>query len=209
MSWERAFVEADWPVDAIAPHVRALLEYIGEDPEREGLRETPQRVARMLAELTSGYRVDPEKLINDALFTSNYDGVVLVRAMEFYSLCEHHLLPFFGTVHVAYVPNGRIIGLSKIPRIVDMFARRLQVQEHLTEQIADFLEQVLQPKGVAVAIDAAHMCAIMRGVRKEQARMVTQVVRGVLAEDPNLRQEWRAWIQQSGATVPALPGGAG
>ena len=178
MSWERAFVEADWPVEAIAPHVRALLEHIGEDPEREGLRETPQRVARMLAELTSGYRVDPEKLINDALFTSNYDGVVLVRAMEFYSLCEHHLLPFFGTVHVAYVPNGRIIGLSKIPRIVDMFARRLQVQERLTEQIADFLEQVLQPKGVAVAIDAAHMCAIMRGVRKEQARMVTQVVRG-------------------------------
>lgn len=209
MSWERAHVDANWPTEAIAPHIRALLELIGEDPDREGLQDTPIRVARMLAELTSGYRVNPEKLLNDALFTSNYDGVVLVRGMEFYSLCEHHLLPFFGTVHVAYVPNGKIIGLSKIPRIVDMFARRLQVQERLTEQIADFIERVIQPRGVAVAIDAAHLCAIMRGVRKEQARMVTQVVRGVFAEDTNLRREWQVWIQQTSSPVPALPGGGG
>ncbi len=209
MSWERAHVDSNWPTEAIAPHIRSLLQLIGEDPDREGLQDTPTRVARMFAELTSGYRVDPDKLLNDALFTSNYDGMVLVRGMEFYSLCEHHLLPFFGTVHVAYVPNGKIIGLSKIPRIVDMFARRLQVQERLTEQIADFIEQVIQPKGVAVAIDAAHLCAIMRGVRKEQARMVTQVVRGVFADDMNLRQEWRAWIQQTSSPVPVLPGGGG
>ncbi len=209
MSWERAHVDSNWPTEAIAPHIRALLELIGEDPDREGLQDTPTRVARMFAELTSGYRVDPDKLLNEALFTSNYDGMVLVRGMEFYSLCEHHLLPFFGTVHVAYVPNGKIIGLSKIPRIVDMFSRRLQVQERLTEQIADFIEQVIQPRGVAVAIDAAHLCAIMRGVRKEQARMVTQVVRGVFAEDANLRQEWRAWIQQTTSPVPILPGGGG
>ncbi len=207
MAWERAHVDAEWPVEAIAEHIQALLSLLGEDPTREGLQETPTRVARMFAELTSGYRVDPEKLINEALFTSDYDGMVLVRSMEFYSLCEHHLLPFFGTAHVAYVPNGKIIGLSKIPRIVDMFARRLQVQERLTEQIANFLEEVLKPKGVAVAIDAAHLCAIMRGVRKEQARMVTQVVRGVFREDPNLRQEWRAWIQQTASPVPWLPGG--
>ncbi len=209
MAWERAHVDEQWPVDAIAEHVRSLLKLLGEDPEREGLQATPHRVARMFAELTSGYRVNPDRLLNNALFTSDYDGMVLVRAMEFYSLCEHHLLPFFGTVHVAYVPDGKIIGLSKIPRIVDMFARRLQVQERLTEQIADFLERVLQPKGVAVAIDAAHLCAIMRGVRKEQARMVTQVVRGVFREDPHLRQEWRAWIQQSSSPVPHLPGGRG
>ncbi len=209
MSWERAHVDSNWPTEAIAPHIRALLELIGEDPEREGLQDTPTRVARMFAELTSGYRVDPAKLLNEALFPSNYDGMVLVRGMEFYSLCEHHLLPFFGTVHVAYVPNGKIIGLSKIPRIVDMFSRRLQVQERLTEQIADFIEQIIQPQGVAVAIDAAHLCTIMRGVRKEQARMVTQVVRGVFAEDANLRQEWQAWIQQTTSPVPILPGGSG
>lgn len=207
MSWERAYVDDHWPTEAIAPHIRTLLELIGEDPQREGLRDTPRRVARMLAELTSGYRVDPDKLLNGALFSTNYDGMVMVRDMEFYSLCEHHLLPFFGTVHVAYVPNGKIIGLSKIPRIVDMFARRLQVQENLTAQIADFIEQVIQPRGVAVAIDAAHMCAIMRGVRKEQARMVTQVMRGVFLHDASLRQEWQNWVQQRTGILPQLPGG--
>ncbi len=209
MAWERAFVDDHWPTEAIAPHIRALLELIGEDPAREGLRETPTRVARMFAELTSGYRVDPDKLLNGALFTTEYDGMVMVRDIEFYSLCEHHLLPFFGVAHVAYVPNGKIIGLSKIPRIVDMFARRLQVQENLTAQIADFIEQVIQPRGVAVAVDAAHLCAIMRGVRKEQARMVTQVVRGVFRDDPRWQQEWQAWLRQGSSSLPLLPGGGG
>ncbi len=208
MAWERAHVDAGWPVAELMPHVRRVLELIGEDPEREGLRDTPERVARMLAELTSGYRVDPKRLLNDAVFSSDYEGLVLVRTIEFYSLCEHHLLPFFGTVHVAYVPNGKIIGLSKIPRVVEMFARRLQVQERMTRQIADFLEQVLHPRGLAVTVEAAHLCAIMRGVRKEQARMVTQVVRGVLAEENPLRQEWQTWIQQSMTRSQGLlPGG--
>ena len=203
MSWERAHVDADWPVEAIAQHIRALLPLLGEDPQREGLRETPTRVGRMFAELTAGYRVNPERLLNDAVFHSDYDGIVLVRDIEFYSLCEHHMLPFFGVAHVAYVPQGKIIGLSKIPRIVDMFARRLQVQERLTHQIADFLEQVLQPRGVAVALEGTHLCAVMRGVRKARARMVTQTVRGVLADDPRLQQAWRAWLAR-GETPPDL-----
>ncbi len=203
MSWERAHVDADWPVEAIAQHIRALLPLLGEDPQREGLRETPTRVGRMFAELTAGYRVNPDRLLNDAVFHSNYDGIVLVRDIEFYSLCEHHMLPFFGVAHVAYVPRGKIIGLSKIPRIVDMFARRLQVQERLTHQIADFLEQVLQPRGVAVALEGTHLCAVMRGVRKARARMVTQTVRGVLADDPRLQQAWRAWLAR-GETPPDL-----
>ncbi len=207
MSWERAHVDADWPVEAIAQHIRALLPLLGEDPQREGLRETPTRVGRMFAELTAGYRVNPERLLNDAVFHSDYDGIVLVRDIEFYSLCEHHMLPFFGVAHVAYVPQGKIIGLSKIPRIVDMFARRLQVQERLTHQIADFLEQVLQPRGVAVALEGTHLCAVMRGVRKARARMVTQTVRGVLAEDPRLRQEWHVWLArgETPADLDLLP----
>ena len=207
MSWERAHVDADWPVEAIAQHIRALLPLLGEDPQREGLRETPTRVGRMFAELTAGYRVNPERLLNDAVFHSDYDGIVLVRDIEFYSLCEHHMLPFFGVAHVAYVPRGKIIGLSKIPRIVDMFARRLQVQERLTHQIADFLEQVLQPRGVAVALEGTHLCAVMRGVRKARARMVTQTVRGVLAEDPRLRQEWHVWLArgETPADLDLLP----
>ncbi len=205
MTWERAPVDAQWPVEAIAEHIRALLPLLGEDPDREGLRDTPTRVGRMFAELTAGYRVDPHKLLNDAIFHSDYDGLVLVRSIEFYSMCEHHMLPFFGVAHVAYVPNGKIIGLSKIPRIVDMFARRLQVQERLTEQIAAFLEEVLQPKGVAVAVEGTHLCAVMRGVRKAQARMVTQVVRGVLAEDPDLRREWQAWVRRGARPDGPLP----
>ncbi len=206
MTWERAPVDEQWPVDAIAAHIQALLSLLGEDPQREGLRDTPTRVGRMFAELTAGYRIDPQKLLNDAIFSSDYTGMVLVRSIEFYSLCEHHMLPFFGVAHVAYVPNGKIIGLSKIPRIVDMFARRLQVQERLTEQIATFLEHVLQPQGVAVAVEGTHLCAVMRGVRKAQARMVTQVVRGVLATDPDLRREWQAWVARGAAASsgPAL-----
>ncbi len=204
MPWERAPVDDQWPVEAIAEHIRGLLPLLGEDPTREGLRDTPTRVGRMFAELTSGYRVDPQRLLNDAIFASDYDGLVGVHSIEFYSLCEHHMLPFFGVAHVAYVPNGKVIGLSKIPRVVEMFARRLQVQERLTRQIADFLTQVLAPKGLAVVLEGAHLCAIMRGVRKSQARMVTQEVRGVLATDATLRREWQTWLVARGGSTNLL-----
>src|SRR4051795_9833253 len=146
--------------------VREILTEIGEDPEREGLRRTPERMHRMYHELTAGYHVDPERLINDAVFEVGYSEMVVVKDIPFYSLCEHHLLPFFGSAHVAYLPQGRVIGLSKIPRIVEMYARRLQVQERLTQQVADFLMDRLEPKGVGVVLEATHLCAVMRGVRK-------------------------------------------
>src|SRR5512138_3369378 len=142
-----------------------LLKAIGEDPERDGLKNTPDRVARMYTELLSGYNADPERIINGALFDINYDEMVLVRDIEFYSLCEHHMLPFIGRAHVAYMPAGKVIGLSKIPRVVDLFARRLQVQERLTRQIADQLQELLAPKGVAVVVEALHLCMMMRGVK--------------------------------------------
>lgn len=197
MSIERVEIPADWPVEPLKEVVRELLTLIGEDPDREGVRRTPERVARMFAELTEGYRTDPELLVNDALFEVSYDEMVLVRDIEFYSLCEHHLLPFFGRAHVAYIPNGRVLGLSKIPRIVEMFARRLQVQERLTEQIASFLEDLLHPQGVAVVIEAAHMCAMMRGVKKANARMVTSAMRGVFKTNLQTRTEFLNLIGQS------------
>ena len=160
--------------------VKQILEAIGEDPAREGLLKTPSRVAKAYAELTAGYRVDPEALINDAIFTVHYDEMVVVRDIHFYSLCEHHLLPFYGHAHVAYIPNGKVIGLSKIPRIVEMYARRLQVQERMTVEIADLLDKHLRPAGVAVVAEAMHLCSVMRGVRKENASMVTSAMRGVL-----------------------------
>ncbi|GAP63788.1 MAG: GTP cyclohydrolase I FolE [Ardenticatenia bacterium] len=182
--------------DTTAQAVRALLEAIGEDPTREGLERTPERVARMYAELTAGYYVDPEELVNDALFDISYDEMVIVRDIEFYSLCEHHLLPFFGHAHVAYIPNGRVIGLSKIPRVVDMFARRLQVQERMTVQIADFLEETLSPKGVAVVVEGMHMCSMMRGVKKANARMVSSAMRGIFRTDPRTRNEFVNLVQR-------------
>jgi GTP cyclohydrolase IA len=139
---------------------------LGEDPGREGLDRTPERVARMYVELLAGYQVDLENLVNSAVFESSYSDMVLVKDIEFYSLCEHHLLPFFGKVHVAYLPAGKIIGLSKVPRVVEMFARRLQVQERMTGQIADTIQEILQPRGVAVRVEGAHMCSMMRGVKK-------------------------------------------
>ncbi|MCS6907546.1 MAG: GTP cyclohydrolase I FolE [Anaerolineales bacterium] len=166
-----------------------LLE-IGEDPTREGLLHTPERVARMYEELTSGYRIDPDQLINGALFDIDYADMVLVREIDFYSLCEHHLLPFFGKVHVAYIPDKKVIGLSKIPRIVEMFARRLQVQERMTNQIADLLEAKLQPKGLAVMVEGSHLCAMMRGVKKSQATMTTTTMRGLFRTDAELRREF-------------------
>ncbi|MBI4928103.1 MAG: GTP cyclohydrolase I FolE [Anaerolineae bacterium] len=180
---------------AIQKHIieestRNLLAAIGEDPERDGLLKTPDRVARMWEEVTSGYSTDPEKLINGALFDVEYDEMVLVKDIEFYSLCEHHLLPFFGRAHVAYIPNGKVIGLSKIPRIVEMFARRLQVQERMTAQIAKFLRDTLGASGVAVVVEGSHMCAMMRGVKKPETNMTTSSYLGTFKEDRALRKEF-------------------
>lgn len=183
--------------DAIQEAVRTILISVGEDPDRDGLLKTPDRVARMYSELLEGYRVDPEKLINGALFDVDYQEMVLVRDIEFYSLCEHHMLPFIGKAHVAYIPNGKVLGLSKIPRIVDMFARRLQVQERMTQQIADFLMKALEPQGVAVVIEGAHMCAMMRGVKKANARMITSAMQGVFRNDEKTRAEFLDHVERS------------
>jgi|SRR5579859_2729301 len=170
--------------------VRGILVGIGEDPEREGLRSTPGRVSRLYQELLAGYATDPVALVNGALFTAEYDEMIVVRDIEFSSLCEHHLLPFIGHAHVAYVPDEKIIGLSKIPRVVDMFAHRLQVQERLTRQVADFMAEVVQPQGVAVVIEALHMCASIRGVKKSQARMITSAMTGAFKNNPKTRSEF-------------------
>ncbi|MDF1515552.1 MAG: GTP cyclohydrolase I FolE [Anaerolineae bacterium] len=180
--------------DGISCAVGMILEAIGEDPEREGLLKTPDRVSRMYNELTAGYRVDPERLINDAIFTVQYDQMVIVKDIDFYSLCEHHMLPFLGKAHVGYVPNGKVIGLSKIPRIVEMFARRLQVQERLTTQIAEFLNETLHPQGVAVVVEGLHMCSAMRGVKKANARMSTSAMLGIFKENQKTRDEFMAHI---------------
>ena len=167
-----------------------LLTILGEDPSREGLQRTPERVARMYTELLSGYQTDLTGLVNGAIFETEYQDMVLVRDLQFYSLCEHHMLPFFGRAHVAYIPDGKIIGLSKIPRLVDMFARRLQVQERMTQQIAETLEDILHPRGIAVVVEGAHMCAMMRGVKKSEASMVTSAMLGSFREDDRLRGEF-------------------
>jgi GTP cyclohydrolase IA len=167
-----------------------LLMAVGENPEREGLQKTPDRVARMYGELLAGYREDPVALVNDALFEVSYDEMVIVRDIEFYSLCEHHMLPFMGRAHVAYIPNGKVIGLSKIPRVVDMFARRLQVQERMTRQVADFIDELLIPKGVAVVMEALHLCSMMRGVRKQDVRMTTSTMLGSFKTDQAVRKEF-------------------
>lgn len=157
---------------------KVLIKSIGEDLQREGLKRTPERVARASEEIFSGYTTDPEALINNALFNVDYDQMVVVKDINFYSMCEHHILPFFGKAHVAYLPKGKVIGLSKIPRIVDMFARRLQVQERMTQQIATFIQETIHPLGVAVVIEASHLCMMMRGVRKEDATMTTSAMLG-------------------------------
>ena len=176
--------------------IRDLLKELGEDPHREGLAATPERVERALRFLTSGYGQDLKEILNGAVFTQPYDEMVLVKDIELYSLCEHHLLPFFGKCHVAYIPNGKIVGLSKIPRVVEVFARRLQVQERLTCQIADALMEVLQPQGVAVIIEAFHLCMMMRGVEKQQSRAVTSAMLGVFREQLATRTELMQLIQQ-------------
>jgi GTP cyclohydrolase I len=176
--------------DAITESVRTILESVGEDTEREGLLRTPERVAKAYGELLSGYRTDPIELLNDAIFDVTYDEMVIVRDIEFYSMCEHHILPFLGRAHVAYLPNGKVIGLSKIPRIVDMFARRLQVQERMTRQIADLVDELLHPKGVAVVVEGLHLCSVMRGVKKHDARMTTSSMSGAFRTNLPTRQEF-------------------
>ncbi len=170
--------------------VRDILGAIGEDIHREGLVNTPARVVRMYEELTAGYHVDTEKLVNHAIFDVTYDEMVIVRDIDFFSLCEHHMLPFMGRAHVGYIPNGRVIGLSKIPRIVEMFARRLQLQERMTQEIAEFLDEVLHPQGVGVVVEGQHLCAAMRGIKKANARMVTSAMLGLFKRNQSTRSEF-------------------
>jgi len=184
------FCEDEMDLDTIEDSVSNILASIGEDTEREGLVRTPHRVAKSYKELLSGYRMDPKALINEAIFDVEYDEMVIVRDIEFYSMCEHHMLPFMGRAHVAYIPTDKVIGLSKIPRIVDLFSKRLQVQERMTTQIADYLEVVLNPQGVAVVVEGLHMCMMLRGVKKHDARMTTSAMRGVFRDEITTRMEF-------------------
>jgi GTP cyclohydrolase I len=170
--------------------VRRELELLGEDPERPGIVKTPLRVAKALTWLTRGYRQRVEDVVGDALFKEEHQNMVMVRDIELYSLCEHHLLPFFGRAHLAYIPNGRIVGLSKLPRIVEVYARRLQVQERLTEEIADAIDRVLKPAGVGVVVEAIHLCTRMRGVEKQNSKMITSALRGLFRDDARTRSEF-------------------
>lgn len=190
-------IGSDEPEDvAIESAIRQVLLNVGEDPQRDGLLNTPLRVRKMYRELLAGYETDPVAVINNALFDVDYDEMVIVKDIELQSLCEHHMLPFTGRAHVAYIPNGKVLGLSKIPRIVDMYSRRLQVQERMTTQIADFLEETLNPLGVAVVVEASHMCATLRGVKKANTRMVTSSMRGEFKEDRELRREFMEHINR-------------
>ncbi|MFA6789311.1 MAG: GTP cyclohydrolase I FolE [Arcobacteraceae bacterium] len=177
--------------------IRNILKYLGEDITREGLEKTPQRVRKAMEFMCSGYKEDPKAILQQALFTSTNDEMVVVKDIEFYSQCEHHMLPIIGKVHVAYIPNGKVVGLSKIPRVVDVFARRLQIQEQLTEQIADALNEHLQPKGVAVVIDARHMCMEMRGVQKICSTTVTSALRGIFKKEKKTKDEFLSIISSS------------
>jgi GTP cyclohydrolase I len=177
--------------------IRTILEELGEDPTRDGLVKTPDRVDRALRYLTSGYKMDADQILNSALFDVAYDEMVIVRDIEVFSLCEHHLLPFFGKCHVAYIPDGKVIGLSKIPRLVDMFARRLQVQERLTMQIAETINERIRPKGVAVVVEAQHLCMIMRGVEKQNSTAVTSSMLGAFKDDHNTRNEFLNLVRRA------------
>ena len=170
--------------------VREMLVRLGEDPQREGLRKTPERVARAMTWMTRGYQLDPMELLRKATFVEKHESMVLVRDIDLYSMCEHHMLPFFGKAHVAYIPNGRIVGLSKLARLVEIYARRLQVQERLTDQVADAMQCILEPAGVGVVIEAYHLCMMMRGVEKQHSRTVTSAVRGVFRDDHRTRDEF-------------------
>jgi GTP cyclohydrolase I len=180
----------------IRQHVRAVLTAIGEDPDREGLKRTPERVEKSFRFLTQGYAQDIETVLNQALFTVSYDEMVIIKDIDVFSLCEHHLLPFFGKAHVAYLPNGKVIGLSKIPRLVDIFARRLQVQERLTVEIAEAINDTCKPRGVGVIIEAKHLCMIMRGVEKQNSTAVTSCMRGAFRDQQQTRDEFLALVRQ-------------
>jgi GTP cyclohydrolase I len=194
---------AEDPADARLTEYEALarrqLELLGEDPERDGLLKTPARIAKAMAFLTRGYGLDARGVIGDALFEVDSEQMVLVRDIELYSMCEHHMLPFFGKAHIAYIPNGRVVGLSKLARVVDVFARRLQVQERLTEEIAGALDDVLRPQGVGVVVEAAHMCMMMRGVEKQNSMTVTSALRGVFKDDASTRAEFLRLAHSSAA----------
>ncbi len=181
---------ADERVTEFETVIRRQLELIGEDPNREGLLKTPSRVAKSMAWLTRGYELNAKEVIGDALFAEAHENMVMVRDIEMYSMCEHHMLPFFGKVHIAYIPNGKIVGLSKLPRVVEVFARRLQVQERLGEQIANAIDEVLQPRGVGVVIEAVHLCMMMRGVEKQSSRTITSSLRGLFRDDAKTRSEF-------------------
>lgn len=181
--------------------IRKILQEIGENPERQGLIDTPKRIEKMYRELTRGYRQNPEEVINSALFDVDYDEMVVVTHINFYSLCEHHMLPFFGAAHVGYIPKGKVVGLSKIPRIVDMYARRLQVQERMTAQIANVLQDQLNPDGVGVVVEGYHMCMSMRGVEKEKAKMITSTLLGSFRDDPSTRSEFLELIRSERSIV--------
>ncbi len=181
--------------DPIEPIITSMLKELGEDPGRAGLQSTPQRVARAMRFFCQGYQQDPVQILNNALFDVTYDEMVIVKDIEFYSLCEHHLLPFFGRVHVAYIPDAKVVGLSKIPRLVEMFSRRLQVQEKLTTQIAETLDRVLTPKGVAVVIEAVHLCMMMRGVAQQNSSAITSSIRGEFETDSKTRAEFMELIR--------------
>ncbi len=181
--------------------IRKILQEIGENPEREGLVDTPKRIEKMYRELTRGYRQNPEEVINSALFDVDYDEMVVVTHINYYSLCEHHMLPFFGVAHVGYIPKGKVVGLSKIPRIVDMYARRLQVQERMTAQIANILQDQLNPDGVGVVVEGYHMCMSMRGVEKEKAKMITSTLLGSFRNDPSTRSEFLELIRSERSVV--------
>ena len=187
---ERTTGEDGEPLREFQTLVRRELELLGEDPDRPGIAKTPQRVAKALTWLTRGYRQRVEDVVGDALFEETHQNMVMVRDIELYSLCEHHLLPFFGRAHVAYIPDGRIVGLSKLPRIVEVYARRLQVQERLTEEIAEAIDTVLQPAGVGVVIEAVHLCTRMRGVEKQNSKMITSALRGLFRDDARTRAEF-------------------
>ena len=194
LRYERRDVYHTETTDALADLTRRQLEIIGEDPEREGLVKTPERVAKAWQFLTHGYDLDPDAILRSALFQEEHSQMVLVKDIEVYSLCEHHALPFFGKAHVAYIPNGRIVGLSKIPRVVDVFARRLQVQERLTLEVRDAVERVLEPEGVAVVIEAQHLCMMMRGAEKQNSHTTTSAMSGVFLDQPDTRAEFMRLI---------------
>ncbi len=183
--------------DSFVDHIREMLEALGEDPNRPGLQRTPERVEKSLRWLTQGYQQTLEGVIGQAVFEEKHESMIMVRDIELYSMCEHHMLPFFGRAHVAYIPNGKIIGLSKLPRIVDMFAHRLQLQERLTDQVADAIMEVLDPRGVGVVIEASHLCMMMRGVEKQNSKTVTSAVRGVFRDDIKTREEFLRLVHNS------------